>query len=112
MKLLDKLIGKKEESSTECIIRRNVKILSVKDEKGDMGFNYDFGFDFITEDDKKKAVVWINDEKVTLEEGQSCVFILESGDIEPFRLKVTPDFKNEGCGTTSCLDPSVKDSDI
>lgn len=112
MKLLDKLIGKKEESSTECITRRNVKILSVKDEKGDMGFNYDFGFDFITEDDKKKAVVWVNDEKVTLEEGQSCVFILESGDIEPFRLKATPDFKNEGCNTTSCLDPSVKDSDI
>lgn len=112
MKLLDKLIGRKKESSIEHIIRRNVKILSIRNEKGDTEFNYDFGFDFITEGNKKKAVVWINDEKVTLEEGQSCVFILESGDIEPFRLKMTPDFKNEGCGTTSCFDPSVKDSDI
>lgn len=112
MKLLDKLIGKKEENSIGRITRRNVKILSAKDEKGDMGFNYDFGFDFITEDNKKKAIVWVNDEKVTLDEGQFCVFILESGDIEPFRLKTTPDFKNEGCGTTCCFDPSIKDSDI
>lgn len=112
MKLLDKLIGKKEENSIGYIQRRNVKILSIKNEKGDTDFNYDFGFNFITEDNKKKAVVWINEEKVTLDKGQSCVFILESGDIDPFRLKVTPDFKNEGCHTTSCFDPRIKDSDI
>lgn len=112
MKLLDKLIGKKEESNAEYMPRRNVKILSIKNEKGDIDFNYDFGFSFITEDNKKKAVVWINEEKVTLDKGQFCVFILESGDIDPFRLKITPDFKSEGCHTTSCFDPSIKDSDI
>lgn len=112
MDLLDKLIGKKEENSIEHIIRRNVKVLSIKNGNGDIEFDYEFGFDFITEDNKKRAVVWINDEKVTLDKEQFCVFILESGDVEPFRLKVTPDFKSGGCGATSCFDPSIKDSDI
>lgn len=116
MKIWEMLAGKKgDENSDEKpgpIPRRNVQILSIKDEKGNIGINYDFGFDFVTENDKRRAVVWINEEKMTLDKGQSAVFILESGDIEPFRLKVTPDFQNEGCHTASCFDPRVKDSDI
>jgi len=93
------------------IIKRYVKVLSIKDEKGDMSLQYKFEFNFVKEDNKKKAIVSINDEKVILEDGQSCIFTLRSGDFS-FRLKTIPDFKKDGCNTIACMDSNIKDEDI
>ena len=41
-------------------IKRDVEILSIKDEKGDINFQYKFEFEFIKEGSKKKAIVFIN----------------------------------------------------
>jgi len=93
------------------IIKRNVEVLSIKDEKGDTNLQYKFEFNFIKEDNKKKAIVSINDEKVILEDGQSCIFTLRSGDFS-FRLKTVPDFKKDGCNTIAYMDSNIKDEDI
>ena len=108
MSILDTFKRRKTE---EHIIKREVNILSVKDEN-QIDFSYAFAFDFIKEDNKKKAIVSINDEKVILDEGQSCLFIMKSGDSPSIRLKAKPDFKKEGCHTTMCCDPKIKDEDI
>ena len=101
----------KRKKKGENIIKRDVNILSVKDNR-ETNIDYTFAFDFIKEDNKKKATVSVNDEKVILEEGQSCIFIMKSGDSDLIRLKATPDFIKEGCGTTICHDPNIKDEDI
>ena len=109
MKILDIFRRKNKE---ENIIKKEVKILSIRDgSRAD--FNFAFAFDFIKgEDGKKKAIVSINDDKVTLDDGQSCIFVMKSGDSDPIRLKAKPDFKSEGCHTTWCHDPNIKDEDI
>ena len=101
----------KRKKKGENIIKREVNILSVKDNR-ETNFSYMFAFDFIKENDKKKATISVNDEKVILDEGQSCIFIMKSGDSDPIRLKATPDFRKEGCHTTMCHDPNIKDEDI
>lgn len=113
MDILDTILDIfKRKKKEENIIKREVNILSVKDEK-QTDFSYTFGFDFIKgEDGKKKAAVSINDEKVILDEGQSCIFIMRSGNSDLIRLKATPDFRKEGCGTMMCHDPDIKDDDI
>ena len=109
MRILDIFIRKKKE---ESIIKKNVNILSIKDDIK-VDFNFAFAFDFFKEEDgKKKSIVSVNNEKVILDEGQSCIFIMKSGDSDPIRLKAKPDFKKEGCHTTWCHDSNVKDEDI
>lgn len=102
---------KKRKKTGENIIKREVNILSIKGEK-QTDFSYTFAFDFIKENNKKRATVSVNDEKVILDEGQSCIFIMSSGNSDPIRLKAKPDFKKEGCHTTMCHDPKIKDEDI
>lgn len=101
----------KRKKKEKNIIKRDVNILSVKDDR-ETNLSYTFAFDFIKEDNKKRATVSVNDEKVILYEGQSCIFIMKSGDSDPIRLKATPDFIKEGCGTMICHDPNIKDEDI
>ncbi len=102
----------KRKKKEEYIIRKKVDILSVKDDNK-VDFKFVFAFDFIKgEYGKKKGIVSINDDNVTLDEGQSCIFMMKSGDSEPVRLKAKPDFKSEGCRTTWCHDPKIKDEDI
>ena len=109
MKILDIFRRKKKE---ESIIKKNVNILSIRyDTKVDFDFAFAFAF-YRGEDGKKKSIVSINNEKVILDEGQSCIFIMKSGDSDPIRLKAKPDFKNEGCHTTWCHDSNVKDDEI
>ncbi len=107
--VMDKIKRKKKK---ENIVKKKVNIISIMDDNR-VDFKFAFAFDFIKgEDGKKKAIVSINDEKVTLGEDQSCVFTMISGDSDPIRLKAKPDFKKEGCGTTWCHDPKVRDEDI
>lgn len=102
----------KRKKKVEHIIRKKVDILSVKDDNR-VDFKFAFAFDFIEgEDGKKKAIVSINDDNVTLDEGQSCIFVMRSGDSDTIRLKAKPDFKSEGCNTIWCHDPKIKDEDI
>lgn len=109
MKILDIFKREKKEKN---IIKRDVNILSVKDGR-QIDLSFTFEFDFVKEDgSRKKAIVSINNEKVTLDEGQSCIFIMKSGDLNPIRFKAQPDFKKEGCHTTMCHDPKIKDEDI
>lgn len=111
MKIFEKIL--KKDNKEKNIIKRHVKVLTIQDlETGDIEVKYEFGFDFINDDNKKKALVWIDKEKVILDNGQYCIFELESENIEPFRIKAMPDFKSEGCGTTACFDQNIKDSDI
>ena len=109
MKILDIFRRKKKE---ESIIKKNVNILSIRyDTKVDFDFAFAFTF-YRGEDGKKKSIVSINNEKVILDEGQSCIFIMKSGDSDPIRLKAKPDFKNEGCRVTWCHDSNAKDDEI
>lgn len=94
------------------IIRRKVKVSTIETNKG-RKLDYKFEFDFITgPDGKKKAIVSVNDKIVVLDQGQYCIFILESKHVSSMRLKIKPDFEKEGCRTVACLDPKVKDEDI
>lgn len=113
MDILDAILNIfKIKKKGEYIIKKKVNILSIKDDNK-VDFKFAFAFVFIKgEDGKKKAIVSINDDKVTLDDGQSCIFTMISGDSDPIRLKAKPDFKKEGCGTTWCHDPKIKDEDI
>lgn len=112
MKIFDKIF-KKDDDKEKNTLKRRVKVLTIEDlNKGNIDLKYEFGFDFINENNKKMALVWIDNEKVMLNDGQCCIFTLESENVESFRIKVTPDFKSEGCHTTGCFDPNIKDSDI
>lgn len=94
------------------IIRRKVKVSTIETDKGKK-LDYKFEFDFITgPDGKKKAIVSVNDKIVVLDQGQSCIFILESERIDSTRLKIRPDFEKDGCRTVVCFDPKVRDEDI
>ena len=76
MKIDDIFRRKKKE---ESIVKKKVDILSVKDATN-VDFNFAFAFDFFEgKDGKKRSVVSVNDEKVILDEGQSCIFIMKSG---------------------------------
>ena len=100
-----------KEELRELGISNLAKVLKALD-KGDIEAKYEFGFDFISENSKKKALVWIDNEIVILNDGQYCIFELESDNIESFRIKAMPDFKSEGCHTTACFDSNIKDYDI
>lgn len=94
------------------MIRRKLKVSTIETNEG-IKLDYRFEFDFIMgPDGKKKAIVSVNDKIVVLDQGQSCIFILESKHIGSMRLKVKPDFEKEGCRTISCTDPKIKDEDI
>ena len=113
MEILDTILDIfKRKKKGEYIIKKKVNILSIKDDNR-VDFRFKFAFDFIKgEYGKKKAIVSINDEKVTLDEGQSCIFVMMSGDADTIRLKARPDFKSEGCKTTWCNDHKIRDEDI
>lgn len=114
MKIVDIIFNKIfKKDNKEDVIKKHVKVSTTKNQnKGEININYEFGFDFVIENDKKSAFVWLNDEIVMLNDGQYCIFVLESDNIKSFRIKVTPDFKSEGCHTTTCFDQNIKDSDI
>jgi hypothetical protein len=101
----------KRKKKGENIIKRDVNILSVKDKKR-TDFIYKFAFSFFKENNKKSATVSVDDEKVILGEGQSCIFTMKSGNSDLIRLKATPDFRKEGCYMAVCQDPNIKDEDM
>ena len=112
MKIFEKFF-KKDENKENNMIKRHVKTSTIKNlVTGDIEAKYEFGFNFIDGNKKKKALVWIDNEIVMLSDGQCCIFTIESDNMKSFRIKAVPDFKIEGCNTTACFDPKVEDSDI
>jgi hypothetical protein len=90
-----------------------VKVSTSKNlDKEKVEVNYEFGFDFINDSSNSKAFVWINDQVAILDDGQYCIFVLESDNTEPFRVRILPDFVNESCDIVTCIDPKVEDCDI
>lgn len=95
------------------MIKVHVKVSTTENlDKEKAEVSYEFGFDFVNDSSNSKAFVWINDQVVILDDGQYCVFVLESYNIEPFRIRVLPDFVNESCDIVTCIDPKVEDCDI
>lgn len=94
-------------------IKVNVKVSTTENfDKEKIEVNYEFGFDFINDSSNSKAFVWINDQVAILDDGQYCIFVLKSDNIESFRIRVLPDFVNEHCEIITCIDPKVEDCDI
>lgn len=103
----------KQYAKKDNIIRRKTNAKIIKTDKG-YQLDYKFEFDFVKgPNNKKNAIVSINDKIAVLDVGQVCIFILEFEDRRPpMRIKVAPDFEHEGCYTAVCLDPKIKDEDI